>query len=414
MRLLVTALLCLVVLASGHAKPIVWVQLELEPTTHHFVCHYTFRLPASDTTSVLKLNLNRQFQLLRVRSGHSSPSRTTRQYYSFLGDTLQQVEVRFAKGQARRQVELTYAGTLEKGNFAADVNVLSGHSNWLPFRPYAEYELVEYELAVRVPAGYQVLSTTAPRRQRGGSYAFRGSTSATELTAIVARQFERLVAGSAPRITVVKAAATPGRPDSVLLQKTQDIVAFYNRSIGRQDAVTQFTVFLPGTNHEAYGLLDNAAVITYSDFDVAKREDLLILAHEISHKWWAYGSYHDDSAWLNEAFATYSSLLYLQQSGDADSYRQELAKLAASAAGAPPVLGFNRYQHEPAVFRRVMYNKGTVILAALHDRIGVESFNTVLAATAARKVSTTAGFLEVVAQLAGQPTRNWLLSELSR
>ncbi|AII52637.1 hypothetical protein N008_11715 [Hymenobacter sp. APR13] len=390
------------------------VQLKLEPATHRFTCHYTFRLPASDTSSVLKLNLNRQFQLQQVRSTGAARPRTARLFYPFFGDTLQQVTVRFGNGPARRQVELTYVGTLGKGNFTADVNVLSGHSNWLPFRPYAEYEVVDYELAVRVPTGYQVLSTTAPRRERAGSYAFRGSTSATELTAIVARQFGQLVAGSAPRITVVKAAAAPGRADSVLLQKTQDIVAFYNRSIGRQDAVAQFTVFLPGTNHEAYGLLDNATVITYTDFDVAKRGDLLILDHEISHKWWAYGSYHDDSAWLNEAFATYSSLLYLQASGDAEGYRQELAKLATSAAGAPPILGFNRYQHEPAVFRRVVYNKGTVILAALHDRLGTESFNAVLAATAARQVSTTAGFLEVVAQLSGQPTRDWLLAELSR
>lgn len=414
MKLFLTGLLCCIVLASGQARPLVRVQLDLEPATHRFTCHYTFRLPASDTSSVLKLNLNRQFQLQQVRSAGAALPRTTRLFYPFFGDTLQQVAVRFGNGPARRQVELTYAGTLDKGNFTADVNVLSGHSNWLPFRPYAEYEVVDYELAVRVPAGYQVLSTTAPRRQRAGHYAFRGSTSATELTAIVAREFTALVAGQAPRITVVKAAATPGRPDSVLLQKTQDILAFYNRNIGRQDPIPAFNLFLPGTNHEAYGLLGNAAVITYTDFDVAKREDLLILAHEISHKWWAYGSYHDDSAWLNEAFATYSSLLYLQESGDAEGYRQELAKLAASAAGAPPILGFNRYQHEPAFFRRVIYNKGTVILAALHDRLGAEPFNAVLAATAARKVSTTTGFLEVVAQLAGQPTRDWLLAELGR
>ncbi|WP_382318409.1 M1 family aminopeptidase [Hymenobacter bucti] len=139
---------------------------------------------------------------------------------------------------------------------------------------------------------------------------------------------------------------------------------------------------------------------------------LVYLAHEISHKWW--GSVHDESEWLNEAFATYSSLLYLQAGGDSTGYRIELAKRVQSAANAPAIIGFDREKAPYPLFRRVIYDKGTVILAALHARVGTEKFYAILAQTAAERVSTTAGFLAVVAQLTTPDTRQWLITELSR
>ena len=202
--------------------------------------------------------------------------------------------------------------------------------------------------------------------------------------------------------------------DTLLLQRAETIIGFYNRSLGTQDPIKRFTVFLPGTNRNAFGLLDNATVVTYSDFDVAKRGELLILAHEISHKWWGYGSIHDESEWLNEAFATYSSLLYLQASGDSTGYRVELAKRVQSATNAPAIIGFDRANAPYPLFRRVIYDKGTVILAALHTRVGTEKFYAILAKTAAEKVSTTAGFIDMVAQVSGQDTSRWLVAELSR
>jgi aminopeptidase N len=139
----------------------------------------------------------------------------------------------------------------------------------------------------------------------------------------------------------------------------------------------------------------------------------MILAHEISHKWWGYGSFHDYNDWLNEAFATYSSLLYLQAIGDTAGYQAEYAKRAQTTANTPPIIGFDRDKYEPAMYRRVVYNKGTVVLAALHARVGTEKFYTLLATTAARKLSNTAAFLEVVEQTAGSDTQAWLLNELS-
>jgi hypothetical protein len=402
-------------LPSSFAKPIVQLHLLVEPSTHSFTCQYTFRLPASDTTSVLRLNLNRQFAVQHLVSPHALTQRVLRRYYPYFADTMQQVEVRFpAALRKERTVSFTYAGTLEKGLATDQVMVFSGHSNWLPFRPDQEYEFVSYTLAVSAPPAYQVRSTTPARQHHGGRSTFRGTTSAIELTALIATRFQQLTSAKKPRLTVLKVESPLLGRDTLLLQRAEAIIGFYNRSLGAQDPIKRFTVFLPGTNRDAFALLDNATVITYADFDVAQQRDLLTLAHEISHKWWGYGSVHDESEWLNEAFATYSSLLYVQASGDSTGYQAELAKRVASAANAPAIIGFDRVKAPYALFRRVVYDKGTVILAALHRRVGTEKMYAILAQTAAGKVSTTAGFLAVVAQVSGQDTRQWLTTELSR
>jgi hypothetical protein len=400
-------------LFSSLATPIVRIRLQVEPVTHAFTCRYQFTLPASDTTSRVRLNLNQAFHLQHVRSPHASAQQVSQ--VTYVGDTVRQVQVRYAVGTRRqRQIELTYTGTLAKGEFTDQIAVFSGHSNWLPFRPYAEYELVTYELAVQVPAAYQVRSTTPPARQRPGEWVFRGTTSAIEPTALIAQHFYQTVSPKAPPIELVKPGVPFTRPDSLLLHQAEAIVAFYNRTLGRQDPLARFTIFLPGTNNAAYGLLDDATVITYTSFDVTDKRDLLILAHEISHKWWAYGSFHDENGWLSEAFATYSSLLYLQASGDEAGYQAELARLAATAVDTPPLWGFNRYQYPFPMYRRVIYNKGTGILAALRQHVGTEQFMAILAKTAAQKTSTTLGFLATVKQVAGQEAQTWLGAELKR
>lgn len=397
----------------GLATPIVRIRLQVDPATHVFTCRYQFTLPASDTSSVVYLHLNQALDLQRVRSPRARQQLVRKVAYA--GDTVRQVQVRYPAGpQRQRQVELTYSGKMAKEEFTDQVAIFSGHSYWLPFRPFAEYELVQYELVVEVPAGYQVLSTTPAARQRASQWVFRGTTSAIEPTALIAKHFAETTSATAPALTLVKAGKPFAPPDTLLLRQAEAIVAFYNRTIGREDPVARFTIFLPGTNSGAYGLLDDATVITYTTFDVKDRSDLLILAHEISHKWWAYGSFHDENGWLSEAFATYSSLLYIQASGDEAGYQAELARLATTTAGTPPIWGFNRYQHPFPMYRRVIYNKGTGLLAALRQHVGDEQFMTIMAKTAAQKTSTTVGFLAIVGQVAGPDAHAWLLAELKR
>ena len=62
-------------LHASFALPIVQLRLEVDPGTHSFSCHYTFSLLASDTTSLVQLNLNRQFPIQHLASSEARQQR---------------------------------------------------------------------------------------------------------------------------------------------------------------------------------------------------------------------------------------------------------------------------------------------------------------------------------------------------
>jgi hypothetical protein len=135
-------------------------------------------LPASDTTSIVRLNLNRQFPLQHLASPQAIQQRVVRRY-PYFADTMQQVEVRFPANLHKiRALTFAYSGTLDKGLVTDHVMVFSGHSNWLPFRPGKEYELVTYTLAVSVPPAYQVrrseygIRLFSGTREKGSAHAY--------------------------------------------------------------------------------------------------------------------------------------------------------------------------------------------------------------------------------------------------
>jgi hypothetical protein len=377
---------------NGRAANQVSVDLTIRPATHSFTCRYTLTAPGPAAQARLTLHLSPWLHAVN------------RVFDSFQKDTLQQLTADFTRPQNLPPRFFTADSLLE----------FTPYASWLPNLPDREYEPVDYRLTVRVPAGYQVVSTHAPRRSRAGRYEFAGTAPNIEITALAAPAFTRLeTAGPAPRVVLYKANRPATRLDTLLLTEAQRIIRYQNRIIGGADSIRGFTFLLPGTNRNAGGLLDNAAVITYAAFDVRDPGDRLILAHEISHKWWGYGTWNDYNNWLNEGFATYSGLLYLQAAGDTVSFRQGLAQRRARAAGAPPVIGFDVRRNSYAMFRRVLYDKATVILHELRQRLGDAAFFRLLTATAAARVVTTDAFLELVEKQTDRPTRLWLTQQLS-
>lgn len=106
------------------------------------------------------------------------------------------------------------------------------------------------------------------------------------------------------------------------------------------------------------------------------------IAHEVAHQYWPHvvqiPSYEE--AWLSEAFAEYSSALFIRATRGEGKFRQMAAAWRSEAALAAPMapLGLaNRLRSwdvDPvngSRFRdRLVYEKGAVVLQALHQELG--------------------------------------------
>ncbi|MGP8243057.1 MAG: M1 family metallopeptidase [Bryobacteraceae bacterium] len=119
----------------------------------------------------------------------------------------------------------------------------------------------------------------------------------------------------------------------------------------------------------------------------------LLQTHETAHQWWGNRVtttyYHD--AWLMEALANYSALLYIEKTKGPraedlllDSYRADL--LAKGEDGktvestGPVVMGLRLdTSRQPDAYRAITYGKGTWILHMLRRRMGDQRFLALLA-----------------------------------
>jgi aminopeptidase N len=119
----------------------------------------------------------------------------------------------------------------------------------------------------------------------------------------------------------------------------------------------------------------------------------LLHAHETAHQWWGNvvtaDGYHD--AWLMEALANYSSLLYLEKRKGVhtvdtvlNEYRASLLKKIDGGAivesAGPVVLGARLESSlAPEAWKHIVYGKGSWIMHMLRRRMGDEKFLAMLA-----------------------------------
>lgn len=104
------------------------------------------------------------------------------------------------------------------------------------------------------------------------------------------------------------------------------------------------------------------------------------IAHEIAHQWWgqglSWGSYHDQ--WLSEGLAQFASVLYLREKYGEGVYRQIMKKFSSwtrkkSKWGAI-TMGSRISYGDFEAFQAIVYNKTSLVLNMLKDRLGEDVF----------------------------------------
>jgi len=108
-----------------------------------------------------------------------------------------------------------------------------------------------------------------------------------------------------------------------------------------------------------------------------------IIAHEIAHQWW-YSTVGNDifkDAWLDESFAEYSALLYLQEKEGEEVFQNYLREFQSSAALADADMGGKLKVGSSVAefagtgyYTNIVYEKGALFLDTLRTQMGEEAF----------------------------------------
>lgn len=363
----------------------------------------------------------------------------------------------------RQEIEFEYAGKVvtEAGS---GIYFVGDRTNWYP---RLGHELAEYELSFRYPSHLELVATGElvddftsegmrvskfrsgkPIRMAGfnlGNYAaasrevggFRIEVRATRGvenrlapnrvpvvlpgTTLTGRRRDRR---SAPVLVAPNPA--PVSPADELDRIADESAASFRYFLERfGEPAMPVTVIspVPGDFGQGFPGLVYAATLSYFDRGDRPLRNLsptqqrfyadLLRPHEIAHQWWGnvVNAALDRDAWLMEALATYSSLLWLEEE---DGVKERDAVLAGFVrnlmdrsdgktveSAGPIVLGRRlRTSKVPEAYRVIVYEKGAWIMHMLRGILGDQAFFGMLRTlceSAGSDSVTTEGFRELAA-----------------
>jgi hypothetical protein len=173
------------------------------------------------------------------------------------------------------------------------------------------------------------------------------------------------------------------------LEIAADALEVYNDRFGGYPfteldiAETSFTVAgAPG------GMEFPGVVFISSDFyepdSVFAFEADVVVAHEVAHQWWygVVGNNQVDEPWLDEAFATYSSILFFDDRGDSADTEMAYWSQAVLPYQLLRMLGTNGpvqsslldFDDDLITYQSLVYGKGALFLARLRQVLGDDEF----------------------------------------
>ncbi|HJV77707.1 MAG TPA: M1 family aminopeptidase [Paludibacter sp.] len=179
----------------------------------------------------------------------------------------------------------------------------------------------------------------------------------------------------------------------------------YQNLLGKKDRVYLKFIMAPFSQGGGYSRKNFVSLRT-------KKFDLYTcggIGHELAHFWWSNANTTTWEDWLNEAFAEYSMLIYFRERFGISVFDKKIEEYKKRSMNTPPIFGIDRNAPEAYV---VLYEKGSLILHELEQKIGKEQFIELLREVVNGKVKTTSNFLELVEKKISVDVRQWLENKI--
>ena len=248
-------------------------------------------------------------------------------------------------------------------------------------------ECANYEVEFSCPKEYLVSASGVKTEQAEseGSQILHFSAKVVRDFALHLGKNVQVVTGEVEK-TEVRVVCSSEDPDAgVYLQTALNAVNVFNEKFGEYPYETLtvcFTEFLHGGME-----FPNLVLVSDSIDDIIDKKKVIV--HEIAHQWWygVVGNNEVDEAWIDEALAEYSTLLYFEQFGEDGVSRQSLIDEAKTnyllytdvvtsldlGLNESMQLSVNEYSGEYE-YVYMVYVKGVIFVDELRNAVGDEDF----------------------------------------
>ncbi len=250
-------------------------------------------------------------------------------------------------------------------------------------------DIANYDVTVTVPAGVVVVGsgerTGVTRFGNEGQYQFVGRMMRDFMLVAGDDFVTRAESAGNTRLTAYFR-PNDRRASATALEDGTRAIAIYNKLFGPCAYPKVDIVEVPLAR--AAGVEYPGLILVASDYcaDPSTRFFSIIISHELAHQWWYAAVGNDVSAepWLDEALATYSSVIYLEKTAGPRTARAVLAEFCEQykrARATHPDLSVaspTRRFPDDGTYSAIVYSGGACFLNAIRAAIGDNAFFTAL------------------------------------
>jgi len=266
------------------------------------------------------------------------------------------------------------------------------YSGWFPFDP--DSNSFTYDIAVNLPAGYQVAGGGAVS---GGSGQWRleQRQPTFDMVLVASGNLKRRVIEQDGLRVGLDYSEMDDNEMSRLFTDVRSTLEHYALWYGH--ASTGSLELLLSSRPGGGGYSRPGFISIPADLYKQNGHDEVMQgwAHEIAHLWWHGAPATGWENWLDESFAEYSSWRYIRAVRGEEAFNELLEKARKNSAGKPPVWGTSRQSPDGYA---VLYFKGGLCLYELEKMLGAKEFEAFTSDLYEKNIKSTAALLDLLQQ----------------
>ncbi len=290
-------------------------------------------------------------------------------------------------GKFTIEIDYTVSLTELKHNTSSFTNewiALATYSSWYPVN--FDWGKFSYSLTVAIPKPF-IVSGAGKISYQNMKWKLVQSSQTTDIVLVASNIMQtKKFKDKDANITMNYIGFNEAQADSIIASTIQ-AYSFYKTIYGEVGKANLTIAAMPLKGGNAFARKDFIYMQTKGEnaFEINKT-----ISHEVAHFWWNKSNTDTWEDWLNEGFAEFSTLLFIQKFISDSAYLNELKEYKEMSKKVAPVWEMNRSDNNASM---ILYRKAPIALANLRNTIGEEAFFSLLKSIHLNKINNTSDLL---------------------
>ncbi len=278
---------------------------------------------------------------------------------------------------------------------------LSLYTGWFPVN--IEDKNYSYRLEFSVPKNYEIIGNGDIKEESQNTIIVNNNNH-FDIPLVLSNRFQRFKSYN----TKIKFFSVQLSSEKIreIKESSSAMYNFYQSNYGNSLTESLVITVNPFEHDMSYA---RRGFISLSLLDGYGLIDKKVLAHEIAHLWWQNAKTGVWEDWLNESFAEYSTLKWLEKTFSPEIFAKQLRKYEEAYKKTTKI---SQTKTGDSNWHSVAYYKGPYILYQLEKNIGEEKMLKFMRMVHENKISTTEKLIDVLVGFADERALNQFRSEI--